>query len=244
VGRTTNYTWFCGYLLAFAVDACRQIITAVAWQSGNARQAKMLEPVMEAHIERVGKPKAAAADSAFDDPGVHTYLDDKGIVGHITTRHHAKPKDGGYGTDLVTWNENVDGEPSEHPLCPNQQPLTPKGKPRNGRQFFEGTACAGCQLYKQCYPSGTGQPKQFSLDPKAHRRWQENREHCQTEEYKAAHRKRFVSEGRFGLAKMNHHGARAPYRSDEMNHIAGLMIAIVMDYRILARYQPSIETGV
>jgi hypothetical protein len=59
--------------------------------------------------------------------------------------------------------------------------------------------------------------------------------------YKAAQRQRFVSEGRFGLAKMNHNGARASYRSDEMNHIAGLMIAIVVDYRILARHQQSIE---
>ena len=40
---------------------------------------------------------------------------------------------------------------------------------------------------------------------------------------------------------MNHHGDRAPYRSDEMNHIAGLMIAIVMDYRILARHQQRAE---
>ena len=241
VGRTTNYTWFCGYLLTFAVDAFRQIITAVAWQSGNVRQAKMLEPAMDAHIERVGKPKAAAADSAFDHLVVHSYLDERDIVGHITSRDHAKPKDGGYGTDRVTWNENADGESPEHPLCPNQQPLTPKGKPHNGRQFYEGTACIGCSSYVPCHPSGKGQPKQFSFDPEAHRRWQENREHCQTDEYKAAHKKRFISEGRFGLAKMNHNGARAPYRSDAMNHIAGLMIAIVMNYRILARHQHRIE---
>jgi transposase len=241
VGRTTSYTWFCGYLLAFAVDAFRQIITAVSWQSGNVRQAKMLEPAMDDHIERVGTPEAVAADSAFDDPDVHTYLDEKDIVGHITSRDHAKPKDGGYGTDRVTWDENTDGESSVHPLCPNQQPLTPKGKPHNGRQLYEGTACAGCLIYGQCHPSGNGQPKQFSFDPEAHRRWQENREHCQMDEYKAAHKKRFISEGRFGLAKMNHNGARAPYRSDGMNHIAGLMIAIVMNYRILARHQQSIE---
>jgi hypothetical protein len=119
--------------------------------------------------------------------------------------------------------------------------LTPKGKPHNGRQVYEGTACTGCLIYEQCHPSGKGQPKQFSFDPEAHRRWQENREHCKTDEYKAAHKKRFISEGRFGLAKMNHNGARAPYRSDKMNHIAGLMIAIVMDYRILARHQQRIE---
>jgi len=241
VGRTTNYTWFCGYLLAFMVDSFRQVITAVAWQSGNAKQAKMFIPAMAAHIERVGKPKATATDSAFDDPQVHAYLDQEGIVGHITSRDHAKPRDGGFGTDQVTWPEDNNGLPAEAPLCPNQMPLTAQGKPQNGRQVYEGTACAGCALYKRCYPSGEGQAKQFSLDPEEHRRWQQNRQHCQTEDYKAAQRQRFASEGRFGLAKMNHHGAKAPYRSDDMNHIAGLMIAIVMNYRILARHQQSTE---
>jgi transposase len=241
VGRTTNYTWFCGYLLAFMVDSFRQIITAVAWRSGNARQAKMFIPAMEAHIERVGKPKETATDSAFDDPEVHTYLDREAIVGHITSRDHAKPRDGGLGTDQVTWLEDDNGRAVETPLCPNQIPLTPKGKPQDGRQLYEGTACTECAMYERCYPSGKGKPKRFSLDPEEHRRWQQNREHCLTEAYKAAQRQRFVSEGRFGLAKMNHNGARAPYRSDEMNHIAGLMIAIVMDYRILARHQQSIE---
>jgi hypothetical protein len=40
-----------------------------------------------------------------------------------------------------------------------------------------------------------------------------------------------------GLVKANHHGAKAPYRSEAMNRIVALMMAIVMDYRILARYQ-------
>jgi len=236
VGRTTDYTWFCGYLLGFVVDTFCQVITAVVWASGNVKQYKLFEPAMEAHIARVGEPEATAADSAFDDPHVHTYLDEKGIVGHITSREHTKPRDGGYGTDRVTW---VDG--MEEPICPNHSPLIPKGKPQNGRQGYEGTSCAQCPIYHRCYPTGEGKPKRFSLNPEAHRRWQENREHCQTEAYKAAHRERFVSEGRFGLAKMNHHAARAPYRSDEMNHIAGLMIAIVMNYRILARHQQSLR---
>jgi hypothetical protein len=37
VGRTTSYTWFCGYLMGFVVDGWHHIITAVAWAAGNAR---------------------------------------------------------------------------------------------------------------------------------------------------------------------------------------------------------------
>jgi len=230
VGRTTSYTWFCGYLMGFVVDGARQVITAVVWAAGNAKQYKLLQPTLEAHIQRLGKPKALAADSAFDEFPVHSYLDQEGIEGHITSRDHSKPQDGGYGTDRVTWDEET-----QQPRCPAGEPLRTKKQLPDGAQVLEGVACAQCASYTRCYPSGVGKPKQFRLDPETHRRWQENRLHCQTKVYKVAQSARFVTEGRFGLAKMNHHGDRAPYRSDEMNQIAGLIIAVVMDLRILAR---------
>jgi transposase len=232
VGRTTNYTWFCGYLLGFVVDGAQQVITAVVWAAGNAKQYKLFKPALEAHIQRLGKPEAVAADSAFDAFPVHSYLDQEGVVGHITSRDHTQPHDGGYGTDRVTWDQET-----QQPRCPSGEPLRVKSQCRDGDQVLEGTACAQCVLYAHCYPSGAGQPKQFSLNPEVHQRWQENRAHCQTAAYKTAQRERFASEGRFGLAKMNHHGARTPYRSDEMNQIAGLMIACVMNLRLLTRHR-------
>jgi hypothetical protein len=234
VGRTTSYTWFCGYWMGFVVDGLHHVITAVVWGAGNLKQVKLFQPALKAHIRRLGQPQAAAADSAFDDPETHAFLDQEGIVGHITSRDHASPQDRGYGTDRVTWAEGM-----PQPLCPGGQPLLPKGKPKNGRQTYEGTACAQCPLYQRCYPTGEGKPKQFTLNPPEHQRWQANRTHNQTEAYKAAQRERFASEGRFGLAKQNHHGAKTPYRSDEMNHIAGLVIAFVMNARLLARHRES-----
>lgn len=232
VGRTTNYTWFCGYLLGFAVDSSHHIITAVVLALGNVKQCTLFQPAMEAHRQRVGDPEAAALDSAFDDPDTHAYLDQAGIVGHVTSRDHAAPADGGYGTDRLEWDETA-----WILRCPNGTPLEAKGKARQGRQAYVATACHTCSLYERCYPKGQGEAKQFTLEAASHRRWQENRQHCQTEEYKVAQSQRFVDEGRFGLAKTNHHGAKAPYRSKTMNEIAGLMIAIVMDYRVLAQHQ-------
>jgi transposase len=232
VGRTTSYTWFCGYLMGFVVDGAHQVISAVVWVAGNVKQHQLLQPALEAHIERLGKPKAVAADSAFDEFAVHSYLDREQIEGHITSRNHSPPRDGGYGTDRVTW---IAG--SEQPFCPSGEPLRAKGQTKDDQPLFEGTACAECALYAPCYPSGEGQPKQFRLHPQAHRYWQENRAHCQTQAYKAAQRQRFATEGRFGLAKTNHHGTTAPYRSDDMNQIAGLMIAVVMNLRLLARHR-------
>ena len=200
VGRTTSYTWFCGYLMGFVVDGWHHIITAVVWGAGNVKQALLFRPAMQRHRHRVpGKPKGVAADSAFDHPDVHAYLDQEEIEGHITSRDHAKPRDGGFGTDCLVWH------PTKGELyCPHGTPLQPQGNGRSGRQVFVGTGCAQCPLYAQCYPSGGGEPKKFTLDPAHHRRWQQNREHCRTDAYKAAQQARFVEEGRFGLAKMNH----------------------------------------
>jgi hypothetical protein len=180
-----------------------------------------------------GKPKGVAIDSAFDHPDVYACLDQEGIVGHITSRDHAKPRDGGFGTDCLVWHPTK-GEV----YCPNGTPLQPQGNGCSGRQVFVGIGCQRCPLYPCCCPSGEGEPKRFTLDPAHHRRWQQNREHCRTDEYKAAQKARFVEEGRFGLAKMNHGADKAPYRSDDMNHIAALMTATMMNWRILARYHP------
>lgn len=235
VGRTTDYTWFCGYLLGFMVDSAHHVITAVVLARGNAKQSRLFQPAMEAHRERVGFPEAVALDSAFDaKTDVHDYVDKHGIEGHVTSRDHASPANGGYGTDRLEWDEDF-----WILHCPNQTPLQAVGKAQKGRQTYVGTVCHTCSRYEKCYPKGQGEPKQFTLEPSTHRRWQENRKHCQTEEYKAARDQRFVEEGRFGLAKMNHHGAKAPYRSQDMNLIAGLMIATVMNYRVLARHQSS-----
>jgi transposase len=240
VGRTTSYTWFCGYLMGFVVDGWHHIITAVVWGAGNVKQALLFRPAMQRHRHRVpGKPKGVAADSAFDHPDVHAYLDQEEIEGHITSRDHAKPRDGGFGTDCLVWHP-TNGEL----YCPHGTPLQPQGNGGSGRQVFVGTGCAQCPLYARCCPSGGGEPKKFTLDPAHHRRWQQNREHCRTDAYKAAQQARFVEEGRFGLAKMNHGADKAPYRSDEMNHIAGLMIATVMNWRVLARHRsPSLNLG-
>jgi transposase len=232
VGRTTSYTWFCGYLLGFVVDGWHHVITTVAWAAGNVKQATLFRPALAQHLQRVpGKPQGAVMDSAFDHPDVYACLDEAGIEGYITSREHAKPRDGGFGTDCLVWHAS-----KWELYCPNGTLVQPQSNKRSGRQTFLGTGCEQCPLYAQCYPSGEGAPKTFTLDPAHHQRWLENRERCQTETYKAAQKARFVEEGRFGLAKMNHGADKAPYRSDEMNHIAALMIAAVMDWRILAQH--------
>ena len=55
--------------------------------------------------------------------------------------------------------------------------------------------------------------KRLNIKPEEHRQWLKNRDNRHTQDFKDAQKKRFVSEGRFGLAKQNHKGARAPSNS-------------------------------
>jgi len=122
VGRTTSYTWFCGYLLGFVVDGLRPGVTAVAWGAGNVKQALLFRPAMERHRQRVpGKPKGVAMDSAFDHPDVYAYLDREGIEGHITSRNYAKPHDSGFGTDCLVWHPVGGLLSPRHPLANTRQ---------------------------------------------------------------------------------------------------------------------------
>ena len=233
VGWTSDVVLLCGYWLGFLVDGLRGVITAVRVAPLNVVQHTQMIPALDAHRERVDAyPQAVAADSAQDYHPVHQALDERQIQGHIASRAHGAVG-GGLSTDHFTWDEEG------RLRCPTGKVMTP-GKPRkDGRTSFkaEVAACASCPRKAECLPKGQ-QPdsrRVIHLEPEAHQRWQQNREHTHTDEYKAAQKKRFASEGWFGLAERLFRADKMPYRSAPMNLIAGLMIGIAMNTVLLAR---------
>jgi len=232
VGWVNNVRLLCGYWLGFLVDGLHGVITAVRTVPLNIVQHSQMTPALETHKERVGDyPKAVAADSAQDYYPVHQTLDQHQIQGHIASRSHGSVG-GGLGSDHFTWDERG------QLVCPAGK-VMPPGKPRqDGLTPFRGPDCASCQRKVVCLPKGQqpNGPRTIHLEPAAHQRWLQNREHTRTEAYKKAQKKRFASEGWFGLAKRLHGADKMPYRSTPMNQIAGLMIGIVMDLALLARH--------
>lgn len=105
-------------------------------------------------------------------------------------------------------------------------------------------ACATCQRKTECLPKGQQPdgPRRISLEPAAHQRWLQNREHTRTAAYKEAQSRRFASEGLFGLARRVHGADKMPYRSLAMNLIAGLLIGTAIDLAILAKAQQDAAT--
>jgi transposase len=236
-GWVSRVSFLCGYWLGFLSDGLHGVITAVQVVPLNVVQHTQMIPALDAHKEMVGDyPSEVAADSAQDYYPVHQALDERQIKGHIASREH-RGRGGGFSPDHFT----LDEEGRLH--CLEGKVLKP-GKPgKDGRVPFKAEAsdCASCPRKAECLPKGQQPdgPRLIRLEPAAHQRWLQNREHTHTDEYKEAQKKRFASEGLFGLAVRLHGADKMPYRSEPMNHIAGLMIGITMNLALLARHGTS-----
>lgn len=234
VGWTSRVSLLCGYWLGFLVDSLKGVITAVRVVPLSVAQQSQMLLALDEHKERVGTyPHAVAADSAQDYYPVHQGLDKREIQGHIASRHHQGPG-GGYGPGHFTVDEQG------QLLCPAGKPMT-RGPARkdDGRMPHRAQQadCAGCALRSECLPKGQ-QPdgrRLIYLEPQAHQRWLQNREHTRSEEYKKAQKERFAREGWFGLAVRLYGADKMPYRSGPMNLIAGLMTGMAMNLVLLTR---------
>lgn len=195
----------------------------------------LLSPALDQHQRRTGHyPDQVVADSAQDYDSVHRALAEREIQAHIASRAH-RARGGGFGADRFTFNDR--GELT----CPAGELLQVVATKKEGRQRFRapGSVCAACASKAQCLPQGQQPdgPRTLELNPAAHQHWLQNRENTHTAAYKAAQRQRFASEGLFGLARRLHQADKMPYRSEAMNHIAGIMIAVAMNLTILARHR-------
>jgi transposase len=233
-GWVSRVSFLCGYWLGFLSDGLQGVITAVRVTPLNIVQRTQMIPALDAHKERVGDyPPEVAADSAQDYYPVHQALDERQIKGHIASRDHR-----GVGGGLSSDHFTLDEEGQLH--CPARKAMKP-GKPaKDGRVPFRARAsdCASCSRKAECLPKSQQPdgPRRIQLEPAAHQRWLQNRAHTLTDEYKEAQKKRFASEGLFGLAVRLHGADKMPYRSDPMNQIAGLMMGITMNLALLTRH--------
>jgi transposase len=234
MGWVNNVRLVCGYWLGFLVDHCHGVITVVTTVPLNVDQRTQMIPALHVHRQRVGAyPEEIAADSAQDYHPVHQVLDTHQIKGHISSRGYGASGNG-LPPDYFVWDE--EGQLR----CPAGHVLTPGSLHSTGQCFYtaQATDCACCALRDSCLPKKQRPdgPRRIYLDVAAHQRWQQNREHTRTEEYKEAQAKRFASEGYFGLAKRLYGANKMPYRSEAMNETAGVLIAICMDLAVLVRH--------
>jgi hypothetical protein len=233
VGWVNDVALKCGYWLGFLIDGLHNVITAVSVVPLNVHQNTQMTSAVDVHRDRVDAyPKAVAADSVQDHYSVHQWLDERQIEGHIASRER-RTHGGGFSVGHFAFDEQ--GELR----CPAGKRLTAGKTGKDGRTPFraQSSDCAACPLKAECLPKRQrpNGPRFVRLRCDSHRRWLQNRAHTQTEAYKVIQKKRFASEGLFGLAARLHRADKMPYRSQPMNHIAGLLIGTAMNLALLVR---------
>lgn len=234
VGKVNDRVLLCGYWLGFLVDNLRSVITAVRVVPLNVDQRTQMLPALDMHQTSTGNyPQAVAADSAQDYYVVHEGLDQREIQGYIASRDRASGS-GGLNTKHFTWNE------AGQLCCPAGNVLSAGRTGKEGRTPFRAQAsdCENCGRKTECLPKGQQPdgPRFVRLQVESHQRWLQNREHTRTKDYKNAQKRRFASEGLFGLAERLHGADKMPYCSESMNRIAGLLIGTAMNMTLLARH--------
>jgi transposase len=237
VGWTSDVQMRCGYWLGFLADSLHRVITAVCLVPVNQVEREQLLPALDQHRDRIqAYPQAISTDSGQDYDPVHQGLRQRGVQGQIAARDH-RGRGGGWGPRHFRFNE------LGQLYCPMGK-LLQAGKPRkDGLVPYQASAndCAACTCRIQCLPKGQQLKGQrlIHVEPEAHRRWIANLENTRTAAYKGAQAKRFASEGLFGLAKRLHGAEKAPYRSQPMNLIFGLLIGMAMNLAVLTRHSSS-----
>ena len=234
VGHTRTDGTLCGYRSGFMVDAKRRIITAVIVVTLATAEAPTVLAALKKHRALFGRfPDRLGLDSAFDVDVVHAYLEEHDIMGGITVRSRPGPA-GVFHADAFVWNE--EGQLR----CPQGEEMVHVAGPyKDGTDRYRASAdCSGCPLRDQCLTEVQQAKPLAHRDLKtttaAHQRAQRNRERSCSPEGRTIRRQRFAAEGVFGHANRFHNGDKAPYRNGQMNGLAQLMVAFVMNLETLA----------
>lgn len=234
VGHTRTDGTLCGYRSGFLVDAKRFIITAVVFVNLSTGEASTAITALEKHYAIFGRyPKKLGLDSAFDRDEVHLYTEENNIFSGVTIR--SRPGAAGvFHADRFVWDDQG------QLLCPNGKLMEQVGGPyKNGNVRYRcKEKCGHCPLVGKCLTDKQREKeepgRELQTKPAAHQRAQRNRERSQSPEGKAIRQQRFAAEGVFGHVNHFHNGDKAPYRNEEMDNIAQIMVAYVSNLEKLA----------
>ena len=234
VGHSRTDGTLCGYRSGFLVDANRFIITAVVFVTLSTAEAPTVITALDKHYAIFGRfPKRLGLDSAFDRDEVHRHSEEHKIYSGVTIR--SRPGVAGvFHADDFLWNDQG------QLLCPNAGVMEQVGGPyKNSTVRYRSKGeCAQCPFVEKCLTDKQREKdnprRELQTNPAAHQRAQRNRERSRSPEGKAIRRRRFCAESVFGHVNRFHNGDKAPYRNDEMDNIAQIMVAFVSNLEKLA----------
>jgi IS5 family transposase len=224
-----------GYLVHFAVDSCKQVVTGVLTTAAHHNDVGQILPLVDQIASRDISVEAVAADRGYSSGAVYQGLAERGIEAFIPPLDQSAERKGYFGRDRFTFDAEGDRY-----LCPNGSWLNRQSNSSELRYRARPQDCAACPLRHLC-TSGRARSLKVSFHEELldqARRRRDSRAGRQ-----AARQRRICSERTFGEAKVQHGLGRAHQRGQPNVSIQALLTAAVINLKRYLKAQTRVFPG-
>ena len=213
-----------GFLVHFAVDRTKQIITGVLTTGAQEHDAAQLIPLIDQVSAQGIAVQAVAADRGYSTAAVYHELAEREIEAFIPLSRRGPELHSLFGRDQFTYDPIADRY-----LCPNGAWLSRiKDTSPERRYRARPQDCSLCPLQARC-TSGKARTLKFSRHEAALDRARARQETAAAK--RAARERRICSERMFAEAKTNHGLRRAQRRGHCNVHVQALLTATVLNLK-------------
>lgn len=163
-GRQTE----AGYREQVAVDAEHGLVTHVEVTPGNTDDSEVLQAVVQAHSDQVGKPAEVVADSKYHSGDNRAYLVQEEIGDQIAVPAPKGSQQGKFSTADFLLEYDAEGRPVVARCPAGELAENPKWRERRHAWVFHfrQAQCAGCPVRARCSQQQRG--RQLTVDQHYH----------------------------------------------------------------------------
>jgi len=226
IDRRGNTKSRLGYLVHFAVDRTRQVITGVLTVSAQERDAAHLTPLVDQVLRQGIAVRAVAADGGYASGEAYHNMAERGIEAYIPQQSSVAERQGRFGQDQFIYHSDTDSYTCpQGALLKRQQQKHPSPERRYRASNRD---CGACPLRARCT---TGKARTLTVHPyDADLILARGRQETSAAK-RAARDRRICSERTFGEVKEQHGLRRAQRRRRSNVHVQALLTATVINLK-------------
>lgn len=221
IDRRGNTKSRLGYLVHYAVDRSKQVITGVLTVGAQERDAAHLTPLVDQVLRHGISVRAVAADGGYASGEAYHNMAERGIEAYIPQQDSGAERQGRFGQDQFTYDAETDSY-----ICPNGARL--RRQASQSRYRASNRDCGPCPLREQCT---TGKARILTIHPYEADLIRARQRQKTPAAKRAARERRICSERTFGEAKDRHGLRRAQRRSRSNVHVQALLTATAINLK-------------
>jgi transposase len=212
-----------GYLVHYAVDRTKQIITGVLTVSAHHNDVEQILPLVDQVAAQGIRTQAVAADRGYSSGAVYEGLTQRQIAAFIPPLENGVERQGYFGRSEFSYEPE-----SDRYRCPNGSWLNRQGRSSENRYRARPQDCAACPLRRRCTP---GKVRSLRISPYEDHLEAARELQASQRARRAAIERNVCSERSFAEAKDEHCLRRAQRRGLANMTIQALLTAAAMNFK-------------